>query len=264
MKAFLDSIYLACTDLNAGEAYERLGLTLTPPSDGRRLLHVGLGPQRFQLHLLAAAPPPLEAARAAALARGGGLFAVGLRVADLAAEVARLRGRGVVVHEGPAAAGRLAYLPIQAQAGTDLVLIEDGPALAGAPVHPFPLTRLDHLAAVAHDLDTKCTFWGEVLGIPVAGEVRTPTLLIRQLRLGDGVLELLGAASADSPIRQRPAGLISMASWQVVDLDAAVAQARAAGFTASDPAPGPLPATRISILPGAELAGVNLQLLQYV
>jgi hypothetical protein len=49
----------------------------------------------------------------------------------------------------------------------------------------------------------------------------------------------------------------------VPDLDAAVRQARAAGFTAPDPAPGVLPGTRVATIRGPELAGVNLQLLQY-
>ena len=100
--------------------------------------------------------------------------------------------------------------------------------------------------------------------MPVAGEVVTPHLVIRQLRIGGAVLELLGAASAESPIRQRTPGLVSMASWETADLDAAVSQARAGGFTPSDPAAGPLPGTRISTIPAIELAGVNMQLLQYV
>jgi hypothetical protein len=55
-----------------------------------------------------------------------------------------------------------------------------------------------------------------------------------------------------------------MASWEVADLEGAVRQARDAGFAASDPATGPLPGTRIGTVQGGELAGVNMQLLQYV
>jgi hypothetical protein len=55
-----------------------------------------------------------------------------------------------------------------------------------------------------------------------------------------------------------------MASWQVADLDAAVAHARAAGFTVADAATGVLPGTRVATVQGSELAGVNVQLLQYV
>jgi hypothetical protein len=54
-----------------------------------------------------------------------------------------------------------------------------------------------------------------------------------------------------------------MASWEVADLGGAVRLARAAGFPVPDPAAGPLPGTRIATVPGDELAGLNLQLLQY-
>jgi catechol 2,3-dioxygenase-like lactoylglutathione lyase family enzyme len=263
VNASLDALFVACgDDLDAAcRPYERLGLALTPPSAERRMLLVGLGPQAFRFHFLANDPGPPRSGPELAV----GAYAVGLRVPDLSAAVADLAGRGLPARPYRAATGEpLARAPLRDRAGIDLVLREQGPEIAGAPDHAFPLRRLDHLAAVAHDLDAKCAFWADVLGVPVGGEVRTPTLIIRQLRLGDAVLELLGAASADSPIHQRPAGLVSMASWEVPDLDRAVALARQAGFSPSEPAPGALPGTRISTIPGDELAGVNMQLLQYV
>jgi catechol 2,3-dioxygenase-like lactoylglutathione lyase family enzyme len=259
VNATLDALYVACgADLDAAcRPYERLGLVLTPTAGGRRTLLVGLGPHAFRFHFLSAGvAPPLGPAPGVV-----GAYALGLRVGDLGAALARLAGRGLSYHLE--AGEGLARVPLHDEAGIDLVLREEGLEIAGAPDHPFPLRRLDHLAAVAHDLDAKCAFWADALGAPVSGEVRTPTLIIRQLRLGGAVLELLGAASADSPIHQRPAGLVSMASWEVPDLDRAVALARQAGFSPSEPAPGPLPGTRISTIPGAELAGVNMQLLQY-
>lgn len=265
MNAVLDAVYLACADLAAATApYERIGLHLTPLSGNARVLPVGLGPRRFRLHFLAGCDTVLLLAEPFRQARqeGRALFAVGLRAADWQAEVAALRTRGVPVVEGSGGV-RAALLPVRDRAAVDLLLTEDGPAPAGAPVHDLPLQRLDHLAAVAHDLDAITAYWTDMLGVAVAGEVRTATLLIRQLRLGDAVLELLAGASPDSPLHQRPPGLVSMASWEVADLPAAVAHARAAGFPVPDPAPGPLPGTRIAIVPAAELAGVNLQLLQY-
>lgn len=49
---------------------------------------------------------------------------------------------------------------------------------AGFLDHTLPLKRLDHLAVVAHDLEEKTRFWTDVPGVPVAGEVATPTLVI--------------------------------------------------------------------------------------
>jgi catechol 2,3-dioxygenase-like lactoylglutathione lyase family enzyme len=129
--------------------------------------------------------------------------------------------------------------------------------------HSFPLQRLDHLAAFMPDLQETTRVWTEVLGIPGAGEVTTPAMAIHQMRVGDAVLELLGAAAPESPLAGRPPGMVSMAAFDVADLDAAVAQARTAGFSAADPATGVLPGTRTSTIPATELAGLALQLLAY-
>lgn len=262
MNAVLDALYVACADLDACRGYERLGLSLTPPANGARMLHVGLGNRQFRVHFLAEATawPLLEAPLAAARASGQAAFAVGLCVPDLSASLAELQSRGLAAQSD----GQLAWLAVGDRAGVNLVLREAGPSVMGVPDHAFPLRRLDHLASVTLDLDAKAHFWAETLGVRVAGEVRTPTLVIRQLRMGDAVLELLGAAAPDSPIHQRPAGLIGMASWEVPDVEQAVVQARQAGLSVSDAGPGPLPGTRIATVAGAELAGVNMQLLQYV
>jgi len=260
VNASIDALYVTCEGgLDAACApYERLGLVLTPAAAGQRTLLVGLGPQAFRVHFLDPATIEPELCFA-------GPFSLGLRSPDLDAAIAALAARGLEALPGPGGDGeRFTWLPLLDRAGIDLVLREEGPEIAGAPDHPFPLRRLDHLAIVTHDLKAKCAYWADVIGVPVSGEVRTPTLIIRQLRLGDAVLELLGAASPDSPINQRPPGPVRMASWEVPDLDRAVALARQAGFTPSDPAPGPLPGTRISTIPGPELAGVHMQLLQYV
>src|SRR5262249_37478647 len=99
----------------------------------------------------------------------------------------------------------------------------------GGRAHALPLKRLDHLAAVAPDLERSCQFWADTLGVPVAGEVVSPTVVVRQLKIGDAILELLGPSSPDSSIRQRPPGLGSSCSFEVDDLETVIAQARAAG-----------------------------------
>jgi len=130
--------------------------------------------------------------------------------------------------------------------------------------HEMPLKRLDHLAAVAPDLDRSCKFWDEVLGVPTIGEVVSPVVVVRQLKIGDAILELLGPSSPDSPIRQRPPGLGSSCSFEVPDLEAAIAHARSRGFTVPDHRIGTLPGTIVTTIPAEEMSGVNLQLLQYV
>jgi catechol 2,3-dioxygenase-like lactoylglutathione lyase family enzyme len=271
----IDSVYLAARDLDAAcRPYERLGLRLSPPAAGRRTLHVGGPTNLFAVHFLADADPGslFAAPLRQAIDTGRSLFAVALRVADLDETTAALAGRGLRVTRGRDGDADLGWLPLHGQTGVDRVLVRhDRPVQerhaaavrAGLLEHTFPLKRLDHLAVVTHDLGVLTRFWADVLGVPVAGEVTTPTMVIRQLRIGDAVLELLGPAAADSPLRQRQPGLVGMASWEVEQLEAAVAKARTAGFTVTDPAAGPLPGTRIATVQGAELAGVNMQLLAY-
>lgn len=250
----IDSVVLAAGDLAAAcRPYERLGLKVSPARDGRRTLWVGGPGNSFAVHFQAADPT------------NGPLVAVALRVADLDAAFGELKANGVRAARFRNGNFDAASLPLREMAGTDLILVTHGDAVTPSPPdHSFPLLRLDHLAAITHDLEEKSRFWAEVLGVPVAGEVVTPAMVIRQLRIGDAVLELLGPASPDSPVWQRPPGLVGMASWEVADLDAAVALARSAGVTVTDPAVGVLPGTRVATAQGADLAGVNMQLLQYV
>jgi catechol 2,3-dioxygenase-like lactoylglutathione lyase family enzyme len=202
----IESAYVAVSDLDtACRPYQRLGLRLSPAHDARQTLHVG-GPRNpFSVHFLgeAGCDDPLSVALRRALAASRSLFAIGLRVSGLDSVVRDLSARGF-----PAMNFRhgddLAWLPLQEQAGTDLVLVgHDRPAEAdrtGLLSHSFPLRRLDHLAVVATDLEARSRFWSEGLGVPITGEVATTTLLIRQLRIGDAILELLGPASRDSPL----------------------------------------------------------------
>jgi catechol 2,3-dioxygenase-like lactoylglutathione lyase family enzyme len=256
----IESVFVAVGDLDACRSYERLGLVLSPAEGGRRTLHVGGPGNLIAVHFLndITVLSPLAEPLRRALAGGRSLFGVALGVANLDAAVSHLQARGVnAVRDGD-----VAWLPLHDRAGTDLVLVgHPSRRVEGPPAHRFPLKRLDHLAVVTHDLDEKTRFWSETLGVPVSGEVITPTLVIRQLRIGDAVLELLGPASSDSPLWQRTPGPAGMASWEVPDLDEAVRLARAAGFTVPEAAPGPLPGTRIATVPGGELAGVNMQLL---
>jgi catechol 2,3-dioxygenase-like lactoylglutathione lyase family enzyme len=272
----IDSVLLDAADLDvACRPYERLGMRLSRAGGGRRTLRAGGPAGLFAIHFVAeaSADGPLAEPLRRALAGNRSLFAVCLAVADLDAILGRLEGRGKAGTRFSEDGDDACWLPLNDQAGTDLVLVRKVPpdkeryeqaVNSGQLAHALPLRRLDHLAIVTRDLEQECCFWSDVLGVPVAGEVVTPTLVIRQLRIGDAVLELLGAASADSPLRQRPPGLVGMASWEVTDLEAVVAQVRRAGFTVSDPAVGPLPGTRIATVQGSELAGVNMQLLQYV
>jgi catechol 2,3-dioxygenase-like lactoylglutathione lyase family enzyme len=206
-----------------------------------------------------------------------GLSQLMLRVSDLPAALAELAERGVQpqsqvsgIFDGEKQYD-VALLQPMPDAATGLGLIqhtrsqaERHAAYASLGQHAAPLKRLDHLAAVAPDLERSCRFWDEVLGVPTVGEVVSPTVVVRQLRIGDAILELLGPATPDSPIRQRPPGLGSSCSFEVPDLDATIAHAQAAGFEINDRRIGTLPGTIVATIPAAQASGLNVQLLQYV
>jgi catechol 2,3-dioxygenase-like lactoylglutathione lyase family enzyme len=257
------------------EALARLGLTVTAerPSallDARiRTFTVGSGPDRFVMELLApggGTARPEAAPFQAVLTPPDRLAGLVLRVPDAAAVPSGLTPEMDITVPAGDRSLRLALLPAHDLAVVRLlVLAGDLPAAPSAPAPEggLALKRLDHLAAMTADLEASTRHWVEVLGVPLYGEVTSPTIIIRQFKIGDAILELLGPASPDSPAAGRPPGLASMIACEVDDLEAAVAQARTAGFTAPEPATGVLPGTRVATIPAAELGGLALQLISY-
>jgi catechol 2,3-dioxygenase-like lactoylglutathione lyase family enzyme len=275
-------VLLPVSDLAAACApFERLGLVV---SAERRPLGRGIairtvpigGPDNlFEIEIVGKAeePGPGWVFDSAA---DRGLSTMVLRVTDMATALATLAERGVratahtILNPDGTKRIELAILPELPDAAVSLRLIQHYQSAEermaedfGGRQHATPLKRLDHLAAVAPDLERSCRFWDEVLGVPTVGEVVSPTVVVRQLKLGDAMFELLGPATPDSPIRKRPPGLNSMFSVEVPDLDAAVMHAEAAGFQIADRRIGTLPGTVVATIPGAQTSGLNVQLLQY-
>ena len=278
----IDHLVVPVPDLPAAAAaYERLGLTLTPLT-----VHQGMG----------------TANRAAFIGTGAANFTY---IELLGVTDAALVGGGSRAHylEAVERGGALSFIDRFAKAGlnsdlrevhagdgrklADTAIVDTKDALpfavtllhypetwearyersvaAGRFAHTFPLKRLDHLAAVAPDIEAATEFWTGTLGVRLAGEIRAPGMIIRQLQVGDATFELLGPDGPGSRMAGRPASLASMAAWEVDgSLDAAVALARERGFTASDPEPGVIPRTRRASIPAGELAGLGMQLLEYV
>jgi catechol 2,3-dioxygenase-like lactoylglutathione lyase family enzyme len=290
MLSAIDHVILPVADLaQAAARFEQLGLRLTPRArhanqgTENRVFFAGNEQTEFYVELLAV--HDAEMARAAgrsdllqAIERGRGLWRVMLETADIDAGERGLRAAGVEVSRREVAredgtkicdvlfaatnAAATAFAIIQYAGGGEARRRRH--AADGAYDHAFPVKRLDHLAAITHDLDAATAFWTDVLGVPVFGEVPMGPGIIRQMKVGDAIFELIGPAAPDSPIRDRPEGLISMCAFEVADLEASVALARSRGFPCGEPAPGPLPGTRVASIPAAELNGMTPQLLQYV
>lgn len=276
----------------AARAYERLGLVLTPRTEhagmgtANRATFIGSSAANYayiELLEITGRSVVAEGSRAhylPAADAGGALSSVAFGSHDLADAVARLDALGMTVdhREVRAADGRkLAESAVVDTRGalpfalTLLAYPETWEAryerslAAGRFAHTFPLKRLDHLAAVAPDIEAATAFWRDTLGVTVAGEIRAPGMIIRQLQVGDAIFELLGPDGPGSRMAGRPAALASMAAWEVEgSLDEAVQLARERGFTVPDPEPGVIPGTRRSSIPASELGGLGMQLLEYV
>lgn len=284
-------VILPVATRDAALAFEKLGLGLTGwmpvPAIGveRNQIAIGGGERPFQVELLrlvdrdVAAASAVGAAILPVIAEPGSVTAVMLRVQDMSEALADLASRGLaataVEVQGSAGAtlGEVALLPPSDVAAVRLLLVQyvdsstrSAGALGNAdqPTPALQIRRLDHLAALAPDLEASTRFWTDTLGIPVFGEVGSPTTRIRQFKIGDAIIELLGPATPDSPLHHRPPGLVSMVAVEVPDLEDAVTHARARGFTAPDAAAGVLPHTRTATIPASELSGMALQLLEYV
>jgi catechol 2,3-dioxygenase-like lactoylglutathione lyase family enzyme len=286
----IDHIVVAAKDLSSASApFERLGLTLTAPArhstgNENRAFFAGDSAHEFYVELVAAydasraaTAPGWEAQRAAAES-GQGAFRIVLGASDLAGlrdRLSRAGARATIEGANREDGSKLCDIlrpDVAARAGCHLSFITyPEPAAerrarhkaAGFFTHALPIKRLDHLALIAPNLDEITAFWTDVLGVPVAGEVRGRGMVIKQMRIGDGVVELIGPDSPESPLASRPAGLISMAAFEVADLAAAVAEVRSRGFTAADPAPGVLPNSATSTVSGDQLSGLSVQLIAF-
>ncbi|MCL6645741.1 MAG: VOC family protein [Dehalococcoidia bacterium] len=288
----IDHLILPVADLDAAAAaFERLGLVLTP-----RTAHAGLGTAnraafvgpdaaRFvYLELLAIEDPALLPASRRhyreTLERGGGLASVAFAPADLDAALARLAAAGADIDRSAVRAddGRIlvdAAVVRGLPAAPFPVLLVNYPGgfvarfersrSLGRFAHTFPLRRLDHLAVLAPDLEAATRTWADLLGLQVVGEITTPALVIRQLRCGDAIVELLAPAGPGSPLADRPPALLPVTAWEVDgSLETAAALARERGFTCPPPEPGVIPGTLRTTIPAVELAGLAMQLLEYV
>jgi catechol 2,3-dioxygenase-like lactoylglutathione lyase family enzyme len=271
----IDHVALACGSADAAAVpFERLGLKVSPPvnyaGSGATFRFVAAGGPQNLFWILLTGTAVTERTPA---------YRLGLRVPSIDASLRELARVGIQAESrasfGPddAKLGDFAELPASAAACAKLTLVEYVHAQRdrytelereGLLAHSLTLKRLDHVATVAPELEATTRYWNDALGVPTWGEVVTPTTVIRQMRVGDAIVELLGPAGPESPLRSRRPGLTGTVAFEVADLDAAASIGRAAGFSVSDPAAGSLPGTRVARFAADELSGLNLQLLEYV
>jgi catechol 2,3-dioxygenase-like lactoylglutathione lyase family enzyme len=279
----IDHFVMAATDLEpAYKALTRLGIVANPPgpagdtANDNCFFNFG-GPEQFcaveWIRVRDRARVEADPAQSDLLRlvdAGGGAYFIGFPVESLdpAREVFGARGgyteSEVRVLDDEAI---ITFRPHDTAAiGCPILLLEYPPAVIAVQpemtsvVHGFPLEHLDHLAIVPADFEASTRYWTDVLGVPMHAEIEAPTFVIRQMKVGSVMVELLKPSGATT----LPAGLLPSMACEVADVDACADLARERGFTVTDPAPGLLPGTRITRFDPAEMAGLALQLLQYV
>ncbi|MFI5054244.1 MAG: VOC family protein, partial [Acidimicrobiia bacterium] len=264
----LDHFIMAVPDLDAAYApLTRLGLTVSPPGPASDAgvescaffvgglanfvsveFLAGIADADDGAYLLGFAVDDLAAAREAFGAQLGGFDESVARVLDNQ-EIKTLRPKDT------------------SAAGCSFVVLEYPPALIAMQESitqtgsDFPLQRIDHLAIIPPDMEAGTRYWTDVLGVPLHDELQGSGFTIRQMKVGDLMVELLAPSGPDSPIAGAAPGMRSMIACEVDDVAACVALARERGFTIGDPGPGPLPGTLVATIAPDEIAGLAIQLL---
>lgn len=129
-------------------------------------------------------------------------------------------------------------------------------------------TKLNHIAIVVDDLDAALRFWRGSLGLPQAGAVESvadEAVEIAILSLGDAHIELVQPTTADSGVAKflakRGPGLHHFC-LEVSDLDAKLADLRAAGCALINETPRERDGRRYAFIHPDSTGGVLLELYE--
>jgi methylmalonyl-CoA/ethylmalonyl-CoA epimerase len=126
--------------------------------------------------------------------------------------------------------------------------------------------RIAHIGIAVESLDAALPFYRDVLGVrPHPAEVADGATIV-SIPLGESDVELLEARDADSPIARfiaRRGPGIHHVCYRVPDLDAALRQARAAGYRLVDETPRTgAGGCRIAFLHPKSTAGILIELTE--
>ena len=135
------------------------------------------------------------------------------------------------------------------------------------PDRPARGTRIAHLGVAVRSLDESVSFYRDVLGMPEVELDDADGARIVGLAAGDSLVELLEAASPDTPIgrfvaRRGPG--IHHICFAVDDLDGALARCRQAGIRLIDETPRiGAEGKRIAFLHPSATGGVLVELTEH-
>lgn len=130
------------------------------------------------------------------------------------------------------------------------------------------MNKIDHLGVAVKDLDAQISLYQEQLGMAFEGIEEVPSQMVRVafFKVGDARIELLESTSPDGPIAkhiERRGEGIHHVAYEVADIDAAMAEARARGLQplSEEPRPG-AHQTLVCFLHPKATGGVLTELVQ--
>ena len=209
--------------------------------------------------------------------RGDGLFALAFGTADAAAAVRELRGRGLAAADAAEGSGRESstqverrwrnvWLPSEETRGVMLFVIEHLSPPGALPLAAAPrgdeaasIHGVDHVVVHSTDPDATRALYGEKLGIRLALDKSFPDWGMRLVffRVGGITVEVAAPIGAAPEADDRLWGI----SYQVADLERAVARLAREGFDVSEVRTGRKPGTQVATVRGEPL-GVATLLIQ--
>jgi catechol 2,3-dioxygenase-like lactoylglutathione lyase family enzyme len=208
--------------------------------------------------------------------RGDGLLALAFGTSDASAAATELRARGLGAAEPVAGSGRESssgverrwrnvWLPAEETRGVMLFVIEHTspaerlPFAAARDDESAAVSGVDHVVVHSSDPNSARTLYGQKLGLRLALDESFPDWGMRLLffRVGGITVEIAAPLGAEPEATDRLWGI----SYQVPDVERAVARLQRDGFDVSEARAGRKPGTRVATVRG-EPCGVATLLIQ--
>lgn len=128
------------------------------------------------------------------------------------------------------------------------------------------MSQIDHIGIAVKSIDEAASFYTDVLGLKITGRETVPGLNIAFIQAGGAKVELLEPAGPDSAVAKfietRGEGIQHIA-FEVKDIEAALAKAKAAGYRLIDEKPRPgAGGHRVAFLHPKSLHGVLVEFCQ--
>lgn len=130
-----------------------------------------------------------------------------------------------------------------------------------------PVKKINHVAIVVNDIDSSLSFWEKTLGLQLdrIEEVPSQQSRVAFIPLGDSEIELVQPTASDSGmanfLQKRGEGMHHLC-LEVTDIDATLAELKAAGVRLIDETARELPGRKMAFIHPKSANGVLVELYE--